>query len=89
MAQLVNKYHAIHFIEPRIKHHIGVRECHFSCQLLATSSPSLWAVAYGECDTLNLLQHTRTGVEVSGQTQRLERKMFLGVLDRGSARAGG
>lgn len=89
MAQLVNKYHAIHLIEARIKHHISVRECHFSCQLLAMSSSSLWAVAYGECDALNLLQHTSTGVEVSGQTQRLERKRFLGVLDRDSARAEG
>lgn len=89
MSQLFNKYRAIHFIEPRIKRHISVRECHFSCQLLAMSSSSLWAVAYGEYDALNLLQYTSTGVKVSGQTLRLERKMFLDVLGRGRARAEG
>lgn len=45
---------------------------------------SLWALAYGECDALNLLQHTSTGVEMSGQTQRLERKMFLCVCLAGA-----
>lgn len=53
MAQLVNKYCAIHFTEPRIKHHISARECHFSCQLLAMSSSPPWPVAYGECDAPN------------------------------------
>lgn len=76
MAQPVNKY----IIKRRIKHHISVRECHVSCQLLATSSSPLWPVTYGECDALNLLQQTGTGVQAAGEAQRFERKMLLAAV---------
>jgi len=74
MAQLVNKYLAMYLIEPSIKNFISVRECHFSCQLLAESSSPLRPVAYGERETLNLLHQTGTGVHVSKKYRSLKEK---------------
>lgn len=84
MAHLVNKYHAIHFVGLRIKHHISIRECHFSCQQLAMSLSLPWPITYGECDALNLLQQTETGVHTSEGTQTFKRKMLLSLLGCGT-----